>query len=98
MRERVYGTVDYYGGVLGGVADFRGILHAFELHDEADAACPIYRLIQVGADEVEAAMRGMHPTVPADSGVRARGRFLRRDEALRGEDGEWAMDVEWLDA
>ena len=98
MRERVYGTVDYCDGILRGVADFRGILHAFELHDEADAACPIYRLIQVGADEVEAAMGGVHPAVPADSVLRARARFLRRDQPLRGEDGEWAMDVEWQDA
>ena len=97
MRERVYGTVDYYGGVLGGVADFRGILHAFELHDETDASCPIYRLIPLAAEEVEAAIGGVHPAVPVDSLLRARGRFLPRDEALRGEDGEWALEVEWLD-
>jgi hypothetical protein len=97
MRERVYRTVDYYDGVVRGVANFRGVPHAFELHDEADAPCPIYRLIQVAADGVEAAMGGMQPAVPADSELRARGRFLPRDEALRGEDGEWAMDVEWLD-
>jgi len=97
MRERVYGTVDYYDGVVRGIADFRGIPHAFELDGEPDAPCPIYRLIQVAADEVESAMGGMHPTVPADSVLRARGRFLPRDQTLRGDDGEWAMDVEWLE-
>lgn len=97
MRERVYGTVDYCDGVLGGVADFHGSPHAFELDDDADAPSPIYRLVPVAGVGVEAAMRGSRPAVSADSVLRARGRFLLRDEDRRGEDGEWAMDVEWLD-
>ncbi len=97
MRERVYGTVNYYDGVLGGVANFRGIPHAFELDDEPDASCPIYRLIPIASDGVEAAMRGIHPAAPADSALRARGEFFLRHEDFRGEDGKWAMDVEWQD-
>jgi hypothetical protein len=97
MRERVYGTVEYCDGILRGVADFRGIPHAFELHDDMNAPCPLYRLIQVAADQVEAAMGGVYAAVPDESVLRARGRFLPRDEALRGEDGEWALVVEWLD-
>jgi hypothetical protein len=97
MRERVYGTVDYHDGIIGGVADFRGIAHAFELDDELAAPCPIYRLIPAARADVEASMRGIPLAVPADSAIRARGRFVPRDVAFQGKDGEWALDVEWLD-
>lgn len=43
-RERVYGVVDYYDGVLDGVADYQGRPHAFVLDGDADSLLPIYRL------------------------------------------------------
>jgi len=97
MRERVYGTVDYYDGVLAGVADFRGVPHAFELADDRDATAPIYRLVPVSGDGVQDAIRGSFPAVSTDCLLKARGSFFRRDQGHRGEDGEWAMDVEWQD-
>jgi hypothetical protein len=43
-RERVYGVVNYYDGVLDGVADYQGRPHAFVLDGDADSPLPIYRL------------------------------------------------------
>ncbi len=96
-RERVYGTVDYHDGVIGGVADFRGRPHAFELDAEADAESPIYRLAPIPDLSLGVWKEGRHAPVNPGTPVRARGRFLPRDENERGEDGVWALDVEWLD-
>jgi len=97
MRERVYGTVDYYDGVLGGVADFHGRPHAFELDGDRDAESPIYRLAAIEDLSVIEWKEGRHGPVEPATAVRARGRFLPREENSREADGGWALDVEWLD-
>jgi len=97
-RERVYGTVNYCDGVIGGVADFHGNPHAFELDADRDAECPVYRLEPIQDLSSVRWKGGEHPPVAPESTVRVRGRFLPRDENQEGEDGAWALDVEWLES
>ena len=52
-RERVYGVVGYYDGVLDGVADFGGTPHAFVLDQDLDAPTPIYRLARLSPDTMK---------------------------------------------
>jgi hypothetical protein len=41
QREHVYGVVEYYNGVLDGVADFAGRPRAFVLNHDDDTPAPM---------------------------------------------------------
>lgn len=44
VTEKVHGIVGYYDGILDGVADFRGVPHAFVVDGDMDQEAPRYRL------------------------------------------------------